>query len=711
MYRRKKLKVGIFRILILLAIILPVFWYASLPLSGWLAVILSDYGFTEAAYYIGRGTSPEVLSHNQLLRIKELSLLSSEFVANSDKTVFLNSGDIKLSEAKTADIFNLFESARKEVGPIVGYTPSVIRIRVVEATSVVHKIGFNGRYIDLPLGRLLDPYTVYHEVTHLATYGRLFSWNFPVSFPYWLDEGLADYIPSSLKKSYDYSLISREYKKGRLTLSGLDTFTLKEIDPYPACVAVGLIDELSGDSGGLARFLSLLAQGTHFVEALRIVTKLTETEFTGRWQERCNNSAVHMDVDSTRLERSSFLKGKVLYEKACQCIAQRKTTDAIKLLRESILEFDKVAPLAFGGGVAVEKRKTRELLAKQLIDQNSGPSSSKGEESKSGTVERKSIFATKVIFTQVMLLLAVICFYFLKLVVVPLLIVIFHKAFQSGSVITTCLLLYISLRFIKTMTGYVTCRFLLFYGGSEYISYSSLFLFYLWLSAMVMAIYGSLLMDSSGGGSGEEKKCTLRAFLSFSCISGLSLVVLYYLGYIKWSLVGNWIGPLIHAAILALFYAFAHETFFRGGLLKSAETKLHVGSSAVLTSLIWAIFIAFPSYSALRLTVAFISGMLFCSLVTTSASISAAVGGACALHFFDWFILDRGLVPFLHTMFASVNNSNPLLVPSLEASFTSLYWVPLVFSGWCLTLIVLKRSSLSPRSNRTSRLFISSDGY
>ena len=163
--------------------------------------------------------------------------------------------------------------------------------------------------------------------------------------------------------------------------------------------------------------------------------------------------------------------------------------------------------------------------------------------------------------------------------------------------------------------------------------------------------------------------------------------------------------------ILALFYAFAHETFFRGGLLKSAETKLHVGSSAVLTSLLWAVFIAFPSYSALRLTVAFISGMLFCSLVTTSASISAAAGGACALHFFDWFILDRGLTPFVYTMFSSINDSNPLLLPALEASFTSLYWVPLVFSGWCLTLIVLKRSSLSFRSNRTSRLFISSNGY
>lgn len=218
-------------------------------------------------------------------------------------------------------------------------------------------------------------------------------------------------------------------------------------------------------------------------------------------------------------------------------------------------------------------------------------------------------------------------------------------------------------------------------------------------------------MEASGGDVRDYKNCTMRAFLSFLSISVLLLLILNYLGYIEWSLGGKWIGPLIHSVVLAMVYAFAHETFFRGGLLKSAETKLHVGSSAVFTSLMWAFFITFPDYSAVRLTVAFISGMFLCSLVTTSTSISASAGGAGALHFFDWFILDRGLAPFGYTVFRSINSANPLLIPSLAASFTSLFWVPLVFSGWCLTLMVLKQGSSSRRSNRTSRLFISSDGY
>jgi membrane protease YdiL (CAAX protease family) len=713
MYGRKKLKVGIYRILILLVILLPSFWYASLPLSGWLAGTLSDYGFAGTGYYIGRGTSVEVLSDDEFARLKELSLLSSEVSSNRERTVFVNFGDIDFSDQKKEAVFTLFENARMEVGPLIGCTPSIIRIRVVKNFSSIHKVGFNGKFIDLPPESLLNPVIVYHEVTRLASYERLFSWNFPASFPLWLDEGLAQYIPSVLGKSPDYRLITREYSKGELSLASLEAISFSGLDPYPASIAVGLIDKLSREPNGLARLMAFLAHGAHFVEALKIVTGLTEVQFSIELEKACNVGNGTKD-DSSTLDRSNFIKGKVLYEKACRLVSQRSPGEAIKLLREAINDFDKVAPLAFGSQVAVEKQKARELLAKQMINQNTldQMTSEDGAVKESNSTERrKSVLATKIIFTQLMVLFVIIGFYVLKLIVLPLFMALFSKGFQSGSVISACVILYLSFRFLKTMTGLVACRLLLFYWGTSSVSLSGLLLLYWWLSGLLMLVYGSLLMESSGGDVRDYNNCTVKAFLSFFCISLLFLVVLNYLGYIKWSLSGKWIGPLIHSVILAMVYAFAHETFFRGGLLKSAETKLHVGSSAALTSLMWAFFITFPEYSAVRLTVAFISGMLFCSLVTTSASISAAAGGAGALHLFDWFILDRGLSPFGHTVFTSINKANHLLFPSLAASFTSLFWVPLVFSGWCLTLIVLKRGSSSRRTNRTSRLFISSEGY
>ena len=177
---------------------------------------------------------------------------------------------------------------------------------------------------------------------------------------------------------------------------------------------------------------------------------------------------------------------------------------------------------ATGGEVAVEKRKARELLAKQLISLNGDRTeASESDNSKefSEDMKRKSVFATKVIITQLMLLFVVICFYFLKLVVVPILIILFSQSFRPGSVIVTCILLFLSLRFLKTMTGLIACRLLLSYGLSKHISYSALLLIYWWLSAFVMLIYGSLLMEHSGGDSGDRRNYVAKAFLAFSSIS------------------------------------------------------------------------------------------------------------------------------------------------------------------------------------------------
>jgi len=722
MYKRKDSKTGAYKLLLLFLVLLPLFWYSSLPLSNLTAKYLSVCGFSDTAYFVGKGVPVDILCDIRLKQLKELSELSSTPETNAEKTVFLYFGKSKPSKDKIKKILSLFEAARTEVGNVIGYIPSSIDVRVVSKCNLNKNLGFNGWDIDMASDQLLDPIIIYREVTHLVSAKCLFSGNIPVSFPKWFYTGVAAYVPSALEKGVDYNLYEGNTS---FSYSDLKTSKLPENQLLPAFVAVSLIAEK--DEKNISKFFTLLNRGALFVEALRDVSGLTEVEFSNLWQQRYNKV-----IKEKKSDVFSFVRCNRKFQNILKQINIDETADVTDDLRMIIATLDKVTNWPSEKNrerAETLKGEVREKLANQLMKKggrkssttnskstnssliNSKPLKNESPKSDSVPLKRSSPFVTKLIFTQILILLIVLIYYCLKLLVLPLLIIIFNKSFRLGSVVLSLLFLYLFLRFVKTIIGLFFCRFMFLGFENTCISQSGLLVGYWWISSMVLFICGSLLMESSGGEISFDRTSILRSFLSFTFVIVIALGVLHHFGYIKWSLPDNSFTPFVHSLVLAFIYAFAHEVFFRGGLLKSAETKLHVGSSAVLTSMAWSIFIVFPDFAWPRLIVAFVVGMLFCSLVTTTGNVSAATGGAAALHFFNWFILGGGTAPFGGAVFTVQNIQNPLLIPAFSASFTSLFFVPLVFSGWCLTLIAIKRSNGTNRDNRSSRLFISSHGY
>ncbi len=732
------------RVIVFVVLLLVPAWFVSPLLVGDVAQSLLAVGFERAAFAVARLATEKEVGNEELSVFAAMAELTADPFTNEDKTVYLWAPPKTLPKETAEKVVKLFSEARIEVAKYLGCDPPTLWIRAPRHLLHRHMGGFGGLFIDVRLDTLLDPRTVYHEITHATLLSSVSGVGLPTDYPLWLDEGLAEFVPSALGKTTDYRTF-RSAKKGlTLEYANLDWYVLETRDYFPACTAVGLLADKCKPHGGLASLLARLRRGDHFIQALQRAAHTTEHRFAQEWETLYREKFVEKQDDSTfllaranelllagnvqiawvyvgrlkgddkALAEAYYVRAKILVEEALRYKKKKYYKTSLKRLELATKALDHI-----DAGLLVPKARALEDRVRTLWGEGkmlAAASGNKPEEDlailpmasdeKASPPKRGSAAMVRVIFPPALVLLLIILFVLLWFVCLPVLAFLWDYTTTSGSVIGPCLLILLFSIMVKGTFGIGFGYLQLMFWSHPLIGHSGLFLIYCWLTSLAIWIVGGKIFSVSGGEDPGGVWSLTMSTLVFTAILGGFATVLWKMGVVVSA--GAW-SPLaiIHAILLAFVMAAGQETFFRGGLFKSAELSLHVGSAAVVTSFLWAVFHTGLSGTWHSFVVSFVFGILMCSLVTRTGRLGLAIGAAFVVNLVDWILLGAMGDPFVLGLLSGKlspwTTKDGFGVAALPA------WLPVVFVAWCFSLLVIsKRFS---RENRTSRIFLSSTRY
>ena len=733
------------RVIIFVLLLLVPAWFVSPLLVGDVATALLALGFEKTSFAVARLAEKDEIADDELAVYSAMAELTSKPLVNDDKTVYLWLPKEEFPKETAAKVLELFSEARLEVAKVLGCPPATLWVRAPRHLQERHMGGFGGLFIDVRLDTLLDTHTVYHEVTHATLLEAVSGVGLPTDYPLWFDEGLAEFVPSFLGKTTDYKLFRSPKRAHRLEFSALDWYILGTRDYFPACTVVGKLFELcKQNSDGLPALLKRLRRGDHFIQAVQRAAKVTEHKFARDWEDEYNQKFVEQHDDPSFLigranelllagniqiawvyvgrlkgaakqsADANFIRAKILLAEAERFRAKKFYKTSVQRLRLAVKALDRI-----DSGLLVPKARALEDKARALWGEGKMLAAAAGaraeeeisglplaDENKPSVPKRGSSAMVRVIFPPALVLILILVFICLRYVALPLLVLLWDYTTGSGSVIGPCLLVLLFSIFTKICfgIGFNYCQ--LIFANQPLIGSSGLFLIYCWVTSLAIWIIGGKIFSVSGG---EDP----GGFWSLAMSTCVFLVILGGFATILWrvemvSLIRE-CSPLafIHALMLSFVMAAGQETFFRGGLFKSAELSLHVGSAAVVTSLLWAVFHTSLAGSWSSFIVSFVFGILMCSLVTRTGRLGLAIGAAFVVNVVDFVLLGATGDPFSLGLLSG--KPSPWTTGDGTGLAALPAWLPLLFVAWCFTLLVINKRF--NRDNRTSRIFLSSTRY
>ena len=719
-------------------------WLISPLLVGDVASVLLAIGFEKTAFAVARLAEKDEITDQKLAVYSAMAELRSQPLVNEDKTVYVWLPKEEFPKETAAKVLKLFSEARLEVAKVLGCPPPNLWVRAPRYLLHQHMGGFGGLFIDVRLDTLLDARTVYHEVTHATLLSAVSGFGLPTDYPLWFDEGLAEFVPSLLGKTTDYKLFRSPKRESRLEYATLDWHIISHRDYFPATTAVGKLYELCKKEGGLPALLARMQRGDHFIQAIQRVARVNQDRFAKEWEEEYHSNFVeHHESPAFLIERANelllagnieiawvyvgrlrgeakqsadanFIRAKILLAEAKRFKAKKYHKTSVQRLRLATKALDRI-----DSGLLVPKARELEDKIRAMWAEGkmlAAAAGAKPEEAIAGipasseqsppVIKRGSTAMVRVIFSPALVLLLVLVFICLRYVFLPLLVLLWDYTTGSGSVVGPCLLVLLFSIFTKLCfgVGFNYCQ--LIFANQPMISSSGLFLIYCWLTSLAIWIIGGKIFSVSGGEDPGGFWSLTMSTCVFVAILGGFATILWRVEMV--SVVRGW-SPLalIHALLLSFVMAAGQETFFRGGLFKSAELSLHVGSAAVVTSLLWAIFHTSLAGSWNSFLVSFVFGILMCSLVTRTGRLGLAIGAAFVVNVVDFVLLGANGDPF------SLGLLSGKIGPWTTGDGTGLAalpaWLPVLFVAWCFSLLVI--SKRFNRDNRTSRIFLSSTRY
>ena len=737
-------KPSLLRLVALVILLLVPAFLLSPLLVNEVASVFLYLGFEETAYTIAKSAKAKEVSDEDLLVYRAMANLSGQAISKEDGNVLVYLPEDTIPKEMAPRVLEVFEQARKEISAYLAWEAPKLwvraPVRIDEETSV-------GIYIDVPLHCVLSPEMVYHQVCeYLVAEGLLF---FPRDCPVWFIKGLAEYVPSVLGKSIDFKLIKNPKGSPVIPYHRLGDYTKKTGDLFPACTAVALLDEVARSRGGLPALLKHLARGEMFIQALQRVCGISEIEFARKWEdsyekdfldpssdrdyflqranelldgERLEAAEIYLDRLSTEdkkspaaryaLARLHFTRGVELREEKSFLSALRDMERALFHLQD--IETGMMVPKArsLETGIRSKLGKLRMLAAvakkegsrklSHLIEQERSFS----EES---TPQRSTPSVMDFVFPPAIVLLVILFYLGLKYILFPLLFFAWSLATRSGGVLAPSIFLLFASFLIKLFLTLLLCPFQWMVFQEQILSCRALYLIYAWLFALIMWAVASRVFAVSGGEDPGDFFSVSSAFFLFALVLSSFCLLLWQVGEVEISFSHWTFWSLLHAVFLAFVGAVAQETFFRGGIFKSVELSLHVGSASIVSSLLYAFYATGVSGTWLAFGVTFVFGMFLCSLVSSSGRLGFAIGAVFVVNLFNWVLLGASGAPFGLGAMDMAERDGLWLSPYGYELSSLPAWLPVLFLAWCLTQWFA--SSRFGGDKRSSRIFLSASRY
>lgn len=730
-------------LLLLLAVVvlLAPAWFLVPALVGDAADLLCAFGFPRAALRLAAASPVDEVSDERLGVFEALAELELEPRTTEDDTVRLWLPPDGLPDESVRRALTLLDEARRAVGAALGGAPDRLLVRAPRTLAPRHLGRFTGRFIDLRLDGLMDPGRVYHEVTHAVLAHRLFAGGLPTDLPPWFEEGLAEFLPVALGVAPDFRTQRVPPMAEPLTYDSLDAQVLVRRDYFPACTAVAEVADAAGGLDALRGLVERLRAGDHFVEALPRVTGLTEAVFARRWEASFNHDFVDASDEPAFLLRRAaemlaaggldvawvyvgrlgegaresqeayFLRARILVAEAERFRAAADHATATDRLRLALKALDRVTG-AVEGSVALRER-SRDLFDEERMRsaaQARRPAAPLPSPAPAAAPPVRSPgFGLRLVLPPALVLFLLLILWGIRSLALPLAGMVWDSLGRSGALLAPCLVVAVGAWFLKVCCGAGLTWGQLLVGDSVLVGRSGGHLLYLWGVAVLLWLVGGRAFGASGGQDPGGGGPMAASCAGYGAALGLAALMLWRFEVLVPDAVAPSAVASIHAVLLAFVTAAGQETFFRGGLFKSAELSLHMGPAAVLSSALFALWVAGPSAAPVRLVAVFAAGVLACGLVVRTGRLGSAVGAALPILVVDWLVLGSGGGVFGGGFLAGGAGLDVWRIPDGLGLLSAPAWSPVILVGWLAALAAVRRWRTD--GCRTSRIFHSYGGY